>query len=56
MFALGSRKSAISTFTKHHTTATNEAHCEEYGGVTRSYLAMENNPAYQSVDAAATKT
>lgn len=54
MFALESQKSAISSFTKHHIKTPNEAQCEECGAVTSSHLAMENNCAYQSVDAATT--
>lgn len=40
---------------KGHAKCTSEAQYEERGGVTSSHVAMEENLAYQSVNAGATK-
>ena len=40
---------------KSHSKSTTEPQYEECGGVTSSNVAIEANPAYQSVDAAAAK-
>ena len=41
---------------KSHSKSTTEPQYEECGGVISSNVAMEDNPAYQSVDVAAAKS
>ena len=40
---------------KSHSKSTTEPQYEECGGMTSSDVALEDNPAYQSVDVAAAK-